>query len=115
MRQQIILEMKVKELIDEVIFKFIKENNNINLPMSNSMPLAPTKPKATIVKFETETETPFTVKFSERGFAIDGTRLSFETLHNALSKGYHITLNGGQGLELTSVRMQKILKYENKY
>ncbi len=119
--------------------EFIKENKpaipqenlknaNVNTDALNKTkttsgaPLAPStnspvvnKAKSTIVKFDSETEAPFTVKFSERGFLIDGTRLSFEALHNAISKGYTITLNNGQGMELTPVRMQKILKYEDTY
>ena len=125
-----ISEERIKELVDETVVKFIKENNpvipqekKIAAPEQGSSVPAPTpqasvekpKPKATIVKFDSETETPFTVKFSERGFSIGGTRLSFETLQNALSKGYNITLDQGEGLELTPVRMQKILKYEDKY
>ncbi len=134
-------EGRLKELVDETIAKFIKENNpaipqtkttavtgpkgvavSQETPTEKSLSAAPSespsekpKPKATIVKFDSETETPFTVKFSERGFSIDGTRLSFEALHNALSKEYTITLNNGEGLELTPVRMQKILKYEDTY
>src|ERR1035437_5725043 len=55
------------------------------------------------------------VKFTERGFAIEGTRLSFETVEHALSKNYMITLNNGQGIVLDSVKMQKILKYKGRW
>ncbi len=75
---------------------------------------APTN-KVTLVKFDQNTEQPFDVKFSKRGFSVDGTRLSFELLDQALSKNFSITLNGGSGLVLTPVRMQKILKYRDLY
>jgi len=66
------------------------------------------------VVFDKNTENPFTVVFSERGFLVDGTRLNFDLLKYAISKDFHIQLKGGEGLELTPVRMQKILKYEDK-
>lgn len=77
----------------------------------NEMPIK----KAYIVKFDTKTQEPFQVKFSERGFSIDNTRLSFEALENALSKNYTIVLNNGNGLALNAIRMQKILKYKDKW
>jgi len=81
-------------------------------PSNNSIP--PIK-KAYVVKFDTKTDRPFSVKFSERGFAVEDTRLSFETLENALSKNYSITLNNGRGLVLDALKMQKILKYKDKW
>jgi hypothetical protein len=72
----------------------------------------PKKP-STNVQFDSQTESPFIVTFSQRGFSIDGTRLSFETLEDAISKEYSITLKNG--LQLDAVRMQKILKYKNLY
>ena len=73
------------------------------------------KTKAYLVKFDKNTDAPFDVKFTERGFAINGTRLSFEALENALSKNYTITLNNGKGLVLDAIRMQKILKYKDRW
>lgn len=73
------------------------------------------KTKPTIVKFESSSEHPFQVEFSERGFKINGTRLSFELLEYALSKELTLTLNNGNGLVLDAVRMQKILKYKNQF
>jgi hypothetical protein len=70
--------------------------------------------KAFTVKFDTKTDRPFTVNFTERGFAVEDTRLSFETLENALSKNYSITLQNGRGLVLDALKMQKILKYKDK-
>ena len=85
-----------------------------NIPAQTNNALPPLK-KAYIVKFDKNTEYPFDVKFTERGFAIEGTRLSFEAVENALSKNYIITLNNGQGFVLTSIRMQQILKYKSKW
>jgi len=67
-----------------------------------------------VVVFDKGREGEFKAKFSERGFLIDGTRLSFESLEDALSKNYNLTLNGGQGIVLDAVRMQKILKYKTR-
>jgi len=71
--------------------------------------------KAYVVKFDTNTQAPFDVKFTKRGFSIDGTRLGFETIENALSKNYTITLGGGKGFILNPIRMQQILKYKDKW
>jgi len=67
------------------------------------------KPKA--VRFNGGTESEFIVTFSERGFLIDDTRLSFEEIDNAISKEYTMTLKSGAVLD--AVKMQQILKYEN--
>lgn len=74
--------------------------------------MAPQKPE-TRVQFDSNTNSPFVVTFSKRGFAIDDTRLSFEVLEDAISKEYLITLKSG--LTLDAVKMQKILKYKNLY
>lgn len=71
------------------------------------------KKKETIVKFDSKTKNPFNVSFSERGFLVGDTRLSFELLEMALSKGFNITLKNG--LVLDQVKMQKILKYKDKF
>lgn len=68
---------------------------------------------STNVQFDSQTANPFIATFSQRGFSIDGTRLSFETLEDAISKEYTITLKNG--LVLDAVRMQKILKYKTLY
>ena len=72
------------------------------------------KPETT-VQFDSQTESPFSVVFSERGFSIDGTRMSFETIEDAVSKQYTITLDNGQGRVLDGVLIQKILKYKHLY
>ena len=92
----------------------ISEQNN-ELPELPSPQMEEPIKKAYIVKFDKNTQEPFDVKFSERGFSIQGTRLSFEALENALSKNYTIVLNNGNGLALNAIRMQKILKYKDKW
>lgn len=65
------------------------------------------------VRFNKGLENEYLVTFSERGFLIGDTRLSFEEMHNALSKGYTITLDDGTIID--AVKMQQILKYEDIY
>ena len=87
---------------------------NENIPTQNVHP-APVQKKPTFkVKFEGSTPSAFEVVFSERGFKIGETRLSFETIEEALSKNFIITLDNGNGLVLDAVRMQKILRYKHK-
>jgi hypothetical protein len=69
--------------------------------------------KDLIVKFDKKTANPFNVKFTTRGFLVGGTRLSFELLEKAISKNFSITLDNG--LVLTPVKMQKIMKYKNRF
>jgi len=76
----------------------------------NTPPMKPTK-----VVFDKSTGAPFEVVFSERGFDVEGTRMSFEELETAISKEYTITLGNGQGLVLDAVKMQKILKYKDRF
>lgn len=96
--------------------QFVQEvNPNKSLEKTTQNPIEEPIKKAFIVKFDTKTQEPFQVKFSERGFSIDNTRLSFEALENALSKNYTIVLNNGNGLALNAIRMQKILKYKDKW
>ena len=72
------------------------------------------KAKETVVTFDKNTQ-PFQVKFSERGFEIEETRFSFDFLKQALNKEVNIVLGKGNGLVLDSIKMNKILKYENIY
>jgi hypothetical protein len=74
----------------------------------------PTKKPVKVV-FDKSSPKSWDVVFSERGFLIDNTRLSFEEIKNALSKGYNISLNGGKGLVLDAVKMQSIMKYEDLF
>lgn len=84
-------------------------------PSSMAMGTEPkVKAKETVVTFDKSTS-PFEVKFSERGFEINGTRLSFELIETVLSKDINITLDKGKGVVLDSVKMDKILKYKDLY
>jgi hypothetical protein len=69
--------------------------------------------KDLIVRFDTKTNSPFIVKFTDRGFLVGDTRLSFGLIEKAISKQFSLTLKNG--LILTPVKMQKILKYKNRY
>jgi len=71
------------------------------------------KKKGTLVKFDGSSPNPWEVSFSERGFSVDDTRLSFEELQYAISKGYSLVLKGGTTLD--AIKMQKILKYKDLY
>lgn len=74
------------------------------------------KPKSQkTVAFDTKTDVPWNASFSERGFSINGTRLSFELLEDAIKKEYVITLDNGKGMILDAVKMQKLLKYKDLY
>ena len=73
------------------------------------------QPKIVKVNFDTKTAQPFQVEFSERGFLIGDTRLSFEVIETALSKNFTITLENGAGLVLDAIKMQKILKYKDRF
>lgn len=64
------------------------------------------------VVFDKSTGKPWEVLFTQRGFLVDGTRLSFENAEMAIHKNYNISLNGGQGLVLDQVKLNKILKYK---
>ena len=75
----------------------------------------PVKKKPVKVVFDKSSPKSWDVVFSERGFLIDNTRMSFEEIKNALSKGYNIVLNGGKGIVLDAVKMQSIMKYEDLF
>lgn len=76
-------------------------------------PVQVKKPGAQAVRFNKGLENEYVVTFSERGFLIGGTRMSFEEIANALSKEYTITLKDGTVLD--AVKMQQIMKYEGMY
>lgn len=89
----------------------LKPGINRALPQNT---LQQPKKKALQVNFDKNTQAPFQVLFSERGFLVNGTRLSFELVETALSKNLMITLDNGSGLVLDAIKMQKILKYKDK-
>jgi len=70
-------------------------------------------PKPQAVRFNPGLETEYIVTFSERGFLLGDTRLSFEEIENAISKEYTMTLKDGTVLD--AVKMQQILKYKDRY
>jgi hypothetical protein len=88
---------------------------NIMKVVNEALSGAATKKGSTTVSFDTKTDAPWKATFSQRGFSVEGTRLSFELLEDAISKEYFITLKSGQGLVLDAVKMQKILKYKTLY
>jgi len=69
------------------------------------------KPKA--VRFNKGLENEYVITFSERGFLVGDTRMSFEEIENAISKEYTITTKDGTVLD--SVKMQQILKYKDLF
>lgn len=100
--------------IRKYINKIIKEELSENYPTPPA-PKIKKGAKSTVVHFNKGTSNEFKAVFSERGFSINETRMSFETIENALSKGFIITLANGQGPVLDAVTMQKIMKYEGLY
>ena len=78
-------------------------------PSYEEAPQEKVKPKG--VRFNPGLQNEYVVTFSERGFLIDNTRLSFEEIENAVSKEYTITLKSGTVLD--AVKMQQILKYKD--
>jgi len=107
------------EELREEISKILKETLVQEfVPAPIAAPVAPVaapqavvKPKT--VRFNKGLENEYQITFSERGFLIDGTRMSFEEIENAISKQYTITLNSGTILD--AVKMQQILKYKNVF
>jgi hypothetical protein len=101
------------EELREEISSILKETllNEEFPPSYESTPQKPVKPQA--VRFNPGLETEYIVTFSERGFLIGDTRLSFEEIENALSKEYTMTLKDGTVLD--AVKMQQILKYKDRY
>ena len=122
------LKMQVQEMYDKnyslpILKRAELPNLDVDFEINEQVPLQPNpspqqpvvqKKPAFKVKFEGNSQNPFEVYFSERGFKIGSTRLSFETVEDALSKNFTITLDNGAGLVLDAVRMQKILKYKSR-
>jgi len=90
-----------------------KELNVVSKKVANPAKEMPKVPKKDlIVRFDTKTNFPFIVKFTDRGFLVGDTRLSFDLIERAIAKQFSLTLKNG--LVLTPVKMQKILKYKNR-
>lgn len=103
----------MEELRKEIAIILKKSLLSEEFPTSNWEPKQPASSKPQAVRFNPGLENEYIVTFSERGFLIDDTRLSFEEIENALSKEYTITLKSGTVVD--GVKMQQILKYKNKY
>jgi hypothetical protein len=101
----------MEELRNEI--SSILKDALINEEFPPYVPEAPVKKSAQAVRFNPGLENEYVVTFSERGFLIGNTRMSFEEIKTAISKEYTITLKGGTVLD--AVKMQQILKYEDKY
>ncbi len=83
-------------------------------PSINPVAADKPKPKTTVVTFDSKTDHPYNVIFSERGFQIQGVRMSFETIETAINKNYDIILNE-TNFRLTQIIMTKIMKYKDLY
>jgi hypothetical protein len=124
------ISAKIKEKADEIQKKKdLQKNQEANLKkqqdiMSKSKAAAKEKevnleekfvPKKTLkVIFDKSTGKPWEVSFTDRGFQIGETRLSFENIENAIDKNFNIVLDAGNGLVLDQNKLNKILKYKGK-
>ena len=105
----------LKKMISEQMQAAAQAQPQVQPQAAQSAQVAPKKPARTIVvTFDKNTERPWKAKFTERGFSVEGTRLSFEILDTAISKNFNIILNNGSGVNLDAIKMQKILKYRNQ-
>ena len=124
------ISAKIKEKADEIQKKKdLQKNQEANLKkqqdiMAKSKAAAKEKevnleekfvPKKTLkVIFDKSTGKPWEVSFTDRGFQIGETRLSFENIENAIDKNFNIVLDAGNGLMLDQNKLNKILKYKGK-
>jgi len=109
------LNKKIEQILREEFLEQDVPNLEASSKKSIETPKLTNHIKPTVVQFNKGKEDQFRVKFSERGFAVEGTRLSFELLDIAISKNFNLTLEGGNGLELDHVKMQQILKYRDRF
>lgn len=101
----------MEDLRKEISKIFRETLLNEEFPFSDKKKKVKMKPKS--VRFNKGLENEYIVTFSERGFLIGDTRMSFEELENAISKEYTITLKDGTVLD--AVKMQQIMKYEDLF
>ena len=99
----------MKELREE-ISNILREVLTEEFPPT-AAPQSQVRVKSKAVRFNKGMKNEYIVTFSERGFLLDGTRMSFEEIQDALSKEYTITLKSGTILD--AVKMQQIMKYKN--
>jgi DNA repair exonuclease SbcCD ATPase subunit len=71
--------------------------------------------KAAKVVFDKSTGKPWEVMFTDRGFEIGDTRLSFENIEEAINKNFNIILDAGNGLVLDQNKLNKIMKYKGRF
>lgn len=71
--------------------------------------------KAAKVVFDKSTGNPWEVMFTDRGFEIGKTRLSFENVEEAINKNFNIVLDAGNGLVLDQNKLNKIMKYKGRF
>ena len=109
-------EMKVlRKKISEAIQGSMQPQQNAAPAQPAQAIQQPVVKKDFKVVFDKSTKKPWEVLFTERGFLVGGTtRLSFENIEMAIHKNYNIVLDGGQGLVLDQVKLNKILKYKDK-
>jgi len=110
--QGITLKRKFALRNEQQIQPIQQQTQPIQQPIQQTQPIQEPKKKSILVQFDKNTQYPFNVKFTNRGFLIAGTRLSFELLEKALNKKFTITLQNGFILDY--IRMQKILKYKER-
>ena len=109
------LPVPTKKVVPTVVTKPQIQKPIVNTKQVSAPIIEKPKKKVYTVKFDTKTQFPFEVKFSERGFLIGDTRLSFELLETADSKNFNIVLDNGKGIVLDGVKIQKILKYKDRF
>lgn len=71
--------------------------------------------KAAKVVFDKSTGNTWEVMFTDRGFEIGKTRLSFENVEEAINKNFNIVLDAGNGLVLDQNKLNKIMKYKGRF
>ena len=76
----------------------------------NQAPENTRKTKTVVFDKSLGPEKSFQVEFSERGFSVGDTRLSFEYLEDSMNKNITLTLSDGTVID--SIKGQKILKYK---
>jgi len=114
------MKNKNKEIVKVLQERLMEIAQAAPIPSSLPPASAPTpvaaKPKEVVVTFDkSRSNAAFNVSYSERGFEINGTRLSFEFIETALAKEINIVLDKGNGIILDSIKMEKILKYKDLY
>ena len=114
--QQRVLDLEGQKVEAEKVASQSLDEQGVESVDVNTKPVSESpkiEKKDIIVRFDTKTNSPFLVKFTDRGFLVGDTRLSFGLIEKAISKQFSLTLKNG--LILTPVKMQKILKYKNRY